>query len=82
MTKKGLRAFDCRAAVVAMSSASRGSGARIDVVVRHGVPTVRPDDVLRGMVAVSDLAAEDAVLLTRVAQGRLGEDGSVGDPLA
>jgi radical SAM-linked protein len=82
MTKKGLRTFDCRAAVVSMTSEAHERGAQIDVVVRHGVPSVRPDDVLHGMSAVSGLTPGDGVLLTRVAQGRLEDDGTVGDPLA
>ena len=82
MTKKGLRTFDCRAAVVSMSSEPHERGSRIDVVVRHGVPSVRPDDVLHGMAAVGGLTPGEGVLLTRVAQGRLEDDGTVGDPLA
>ncbi len=82
MTKKGLRTFDCRAAVVSMHSEPHERGSRIDVVVRHGVPSVRPDDVLHGMAAVGGLTPGEGVLLTRVAQGRLEDDGTVGDPLA
>ena len=82
MTKKGLRTFDCRAAVVSMTSEPHERGTRIDVVVRHGVPSVRPDDVLHGMSAVGEFTPGEGVLLTRVAQGRLEEDGTVGDPLA
>jgi plasmid stabilization system protein ParE len=82
MTKKGLRTFDCRAAVVSMHSEPHERGSRIDVVVRHGVPSVRPDDVLHGMAAVGALTPGEGVLLTRVAQGPLEDDGTVGDPLA
>jgi len=82
MTKKGLRTFDCRAAVASMAAEPHQRGARIDVVLRHGVPSVRPDDVLSGMAAVADLDPGDGVLLTRLAQGPLAADGTVGDPLA
>ena len=82
MTKKGLRTFDSRAAVVSMTSEPHERGSRIDVVVRHGVPSVRPDDVLHGMASVGGLTLGEGVLLTRVAQGRLEADGTVGDPLA
>jgi radical SAM-linked protein len=82
MTKKGLRTFDCRAAVVSMTAAPHERGARVDVVLRHGVPSVRPDDVLSGLAAVTGLEAGQGVLLTRVAQGRLADDGTVADPLA
>ena len=83
MTKKGLRTFDCRAAVVSLSAAPYGeTGSRLDLVLRHGVPAVRPDDVLTGLRSVSGLETGQAPLLTRVAQGPLGADGTVGDPLA
>ena len=58
MTKKGLREFDCRAAVVSLSVPSRTTrGApRSTWSLRHGVPAVRPDDVLSGLAAVAGLA--------------------------
>lgn len=86
MTKKGLRAFDCRAAVVSLAVAPASPetpGARLDLVVRHGVPSVRPDDVLTGIADLTGLALGGAPLLTRLAQGPLDETtGTVGDPLA
>ena len=82
MTKKGLREFDCRAAVVSLSAGPMGAGARLDLVLRHTVPAVRPDDVLAGLGAVAGLEAGEAPLLTRLAQGPLDLDsGRVGDPL-
>ncbi|WP_435742519.1 TIGR03936 family radical SAM-associated protein [Nocardioides sp. SYSU DS0663] len=86
MTKKGLREFDCRAAVVSLAAgpAPEGSaaGARLDLVLRHAVPAVRPDDVLTGLRATAGLDSGPAPLLTRVAQGPLDEaTGRVGDPL-
>jgi len=81
MTKKGLREFDCRAAVVRLAAGPRDGGARLDLVLRHGVPSVRPDDVLSGLRSVAGLDAGRAPLLTRVAQGPLADDGTVGDPL-
>jgi len=81
MTKKGLREFDCRAAVVRLSAGPRDGGARLDLVLRHGVPSVRPDDVLSGLRATAGLDTGRAPLLTRLAQGPLGADGTVGDPL-
>lgn len=82
MTKKGLRTFDCRAAVVSLTAQRGERGTRFDVVLRHGVPSVRPDDVLTGIVTVTGLEIEGSALLTRLAQGPLGDDGTVGDPLA
>ncbi len=83
MTKKGRREFDCRAAVVALSAAPAGAGVRLDLVLRHAEPAVRPDDVLAGLAAVGGLRSAGAPLLTRLAQGPLdAEAGTVGDPLA
>ena len=82
MTKKGLREFDSRAAVISLSSAAHGDGARLDMVLRHAVPAVRPDDVLAGLASVAGLATTGAPLLTRLAQGPLDEaTGEIGDPL-
>ena len=57
MTKKGLREFDARGAVVALSVTTSGYDDRsaLDLVLRHGVPSVRPDDVLTALVSVSDV---------------------------
>lgn len=82
MTKKGLREFDCRSAAVALSAAEGPQGTTLDLVLRHGVPSVRPDDVLTGLTVVSDVEWSGAPLFSRLAQGPLAEDGSVGDPFA
>lgn len=82
MTKKGLREFDCRVSVLALDVAARDSGSRLDLVLRHAVPSVRPDDVLSGLTAVTGLVTGEAPLLTRLAQGPLDEEtGAIGDPL-
>ena len=82
MTKKGLRSFDCRAAVVALEAIDSGGEPALALVLRHTVPAVRPDDVLSGLAEVAGFAAPATALLTRLAQGPLDEDaGSVGDPL-
>jgi hypothetical protein len=82
MTKKGLREFDARGAVVSLTVTTSGYDDRsaLDVVLRHGVPAVRPDDVLTALVSVSDVEPGPAPLMTRLAQGPLAEDGTVGDP--
>jgi len=82
MTKKGLREFDCRAAVASLDVEARDGGVRLDLTLRHGVPAVRPDDVLTGLRTVAGLEAPGAPLLTRLAQGPFDETtGSIGDPL-
>ncbi len=87
MMKKGLRTFDCRAAVVSLTSADEpdaaGECAILDMVLRHGTPSVRPDDVLAGLRTLAGLEAAAAPLHERLAQGPLAaETGTVGDPLA
>jgi radical SAM-linked protein len=89
MTKKGLRTFDCRSAVVRLDvrdcadEAGGDSCAILQVVLRHGTPSVRPDDVLAGLGDVVGLRPQVPPLLNRVAQGPLdAQTGTVGDPLA
>ncbi|KRB77125.1 radical SAM protein [Nocardioides sp. Root190] len=80
MTKKGLRTFDCRAAVVRLTVSDEGD---LDLLLEHAVPAVRPDDVLTGLREATGFAAPTTALLTRLSQGVLDRDaGSVGDPLA
>jgi radical SAM-linked protein len=90
MTKRGVRAFDCRGAVVRLdaraAAASDGddetSCAILSMVVRHGQPSVRPDDILAGLAKVTGLVAPEPPRQTRIAQGPLDpQTGVVGDPL-
>jgi radical SAM-linked protein len=86
MTKKGLRSFDSRAAVLALDveAPPRGdAGSRLTLVLRHTVPAVRPDDVLTGLREVGGLAESGGPLVTRLQQGPLDEaTRSIGDPLS
>ncbi|WP_406046836.1 TIGR03936 family radical SAM-associated protein [Kribbella sp. NBC_00889] len=87
MTKRGLRSFDCRGAVlrltVAHEPAPVATCAILQVVLRHGTPAVRPDDVLAGVLEVATLPVTGPALLTRLAQGPLiAATGTVDDPLA
>ncbi len=90
MTKKGLRTFDARAAVVRLAVAAPEAQrdeddptcAILDLVLRHGTPSVRPDDVLAALREISGLNP-GAALQRRLAQGPLDErGGTVDDPLA
>jgi len=82
MTKRGLRSFDCRAAVLALRAEPGARGCVLDLVLRHSVPAVRPDDVLAGLAADGGLVLGGAPLLTRLAQGPLDETTlRIGDPL-
>ncbi len=85
MTKKGMRRFDARGAILAArageAQADRPSCAILDVVLRHGSPSVRPDDVLAALQETSRSRVTAAVQ-QRLAQGPLDpEGGTVGDPL-
>jgi radical SAM-linked protein len=93
MTKKGLRAFDSRAAVLELTvTAYRTLGqepteppgsSRLTVVIRHTVPAVRPDDVLAGLRRSGGLHESGAPLLTRLQQGPLDTaTTTIGDPLS
>lgn len=83
MTKKGMRSFDARGAVVSLELLPSDAGrTTLDVVLRHGTPAVRPDDVLRGLATVADLEPGESPLMTRLAQGPMLDSGDVGDPLA
>ena len=77
MTKSGMRAFDARAAVVDISV---GPG-RVEVVLAHQVPSVRPDDVLAGLATVTPSLAAATALTTRMQQGTLEEStGALVEP--
>ncbi|MEI2712495.1 MAG: TIGR03936 family radical SAM-associated protein [Nocardioides sp.] len=82
MTKKGLRTFDARAAVIALVVATSDEGRLVlDLVLRHGEPSVRPDDVVRALVEAG--AVLDGPLFSRLAQGVLDDStGEIGDPFA
>jgi radical SAM-linked protein len=87
LTKQGRRTFDCRAAVVSITTIgapSAADGARcaiLDLVVRQVTPAVRPDDVLSGLRVVADLAQPVPPRATRLAQGGLSAAGEIVDPL-
>lgn len=79
LTSKGVRRMDARAAVVSMTagpdagSAPGAGNSVLHMVVRHGVPAVRPDDVLAALRKVAALAPASPPVVTRVTQGTLGE---------
>jgi radical SAM-linked protein len=85
--KEGRKQIDVRAALVSAliadaSAAESAPCAILKVVVQQTTPVVRPDDVVAALIAVAGLPAPISSLVTRVAQGRLLEDGSIVDPLA
>jgi radical SAM-linked protein len=92
MTKRGLRRFDTRAAVVSLRCETGDAQNRqeydrpcaiLHMVVRHGTPSVRPDDVLAGLREVAGLSTPLPPLQQRKSQGPLDlVTGTVGDPFA
>jgi radical SAM-linked protein len=88
MTKKGLRRFDARGAVIRLATETGESAdgrpcAILRLVVRHETPAVRPDDVLTALNVVASLTPPVPPKVTRLAQGPLvQENGIVADPLA
>ncbi len=83
--KTGPKTFDTRAAVLDMVTDAdpEDSCAILRMVVRHTTPSVRPDDILTALRAVSAFAPPVPPLVTRLAQGPLQADSAgVADPLA
>lgn len=91
-TKRGVRRLDVRAATVTLDVRRGGPGdvdarisdpcAILEVVVRQGTPSVRPDDILVGLREVAGLEAPMPPLAMRLAQGPWDPlAGRVVDPL-
>ena len=82
LTSKGMRRMDARAAVASLDVEGTDApgdmgGTVLRVVVRHTAPAVRPGDVLNALRDVSDVVPAEPTLITRLAQGSLGESGVV-----
>jgi radical SAM-linked protein len=80
LTNKGLRRMDARSAVVTLDVVSvdgADGDTALRMIVKHTVPAVRPDDVLTALREVSGVAPSVPPLMTRLAQGSLGESGVV-----
>jgi radical SAM-linked protein len=80
LTNKGIRRMDARSAVVDIDvdrAESTNGNAALRMIVRHTVPAVRPDDVLTALREVSGVVPAAPPLMTRLAQGSLGESGVV-----
>lgn len=84
MMKQGPRAIDVRSPVlvaeVVAGGDTHGLAAVLLATVRHTTPTVRPAEIWTALREVSevDLPRPSS---TRLAQGRLGEDSAILDPL-
>ena len=93
LTKNGRRSFDARGAIDWLEVAGpdplapppdrAGECAILTAVVRHGTPTVRPDDVLAALRLVADLVPPAPSRVTRLAQGpHVPGERTIGDPFA
>ncbi|MEI6621945.1 MAG: TIGR03936 family radical SAM-associated protein [Actinomycetes bacterium] len=87
MMKSGLRIWDVRPSIrsidVRLDSEGVDRCAILTVVVAHGTPSVRPDDVLAALRQVADLVPPVPARVVRLAQGPLAVDArTVSDPLA
>jgi len=77
VTKQGLRKFDARGSILAIRARDLPDDpecAILEVVVRAGSPTVRPDDVLSALKSAGGLALTVPPLVTRRAQGNITEN--------
>lgn len=83
MMKRGLRTFDVRSAILSASTGAAPSPylASLTIQLRHLTPSVRPDDVLSALAQVAELHPGRSPLVTRLRQGPLRADGTIGDPL-
>jgi radical SAM-linked protein len=88
LTNKGVRRLDARGAVLAIELDQRacdaypGDGGILRMVVRHTEPAVRPEDVLTALRQVAGVVPASPAIVTRVAQGMVGGDGTVRLPAA
>ncbi|MDO5499884.1 MAG: TIGR03936 family radical SAM-associated protein [Propionibacteriaceae bacterium] len=77
LTKRGVRQFNAREAVIDLIVHPEA----LEVLTRHLVPLVRPDDVVQALTLVEpDLIIPPGVLLTRLEQGELN-GSEIADPL-
>ncbi len=83
--KTGPRTFDTRGPVLSMqvTGVDEEGCAILRMVVRHTTPSVRPDDILTALRAVTGFSPPVPPLVTRLAQGPLLDaTAGVADPLA
>ncbi len=77
--KKGDRTFDTRQAALELQIFPLG----MRVLLKHVVPLVRPDDIVRALISINPQLFElPDVLFDRLSQGPLLDGHQIGDPLA
>lgn len=81
MMKQGPRRLDVREPVLCARVRQGEGGAVLEVTLRHTTPTVRPEEILAALALEAGAPLPRSVS-TRTAQGTLGGDGELRDPLA
>lgn len=82
LMKSGLRTLDLRPALLGggVPPGAHGPWAVLEATVANVTPTVRPDELLVALREIGGLPEHEPARSTRLAQGPLRDDGSVGDP--
>ncbi|MGL4172842.1 MAG: TIGR03936 family radical SAM-associated protein [Actinomycetota bacterium] len=70
MGKTGVRRLDARSPVERICLHADNDEAFLDMVIRHVVPAVRPQEVLSALGQVGSLSSVRILLMTRMSQGR------------
>jgi radical SAM-linked protein len=82
LMKQGMRTLDIRPALIGGEVAGAAiTGAALEVTVANTTPTVRPEEILAALGEVAHVVPAEPARAIRLAQGPLGADGAVGDPL-
>jgi len=82
LMKQGMRTLDIRPALIGGEVAGAAiTGAALEVTVANTTPTVRPEEILAALGEVAQVVPAEPARAIRLAQGPLGADGAVGDPL-
>lgn len=76
MTKRGMRTFDVRSAIITLEVSD---DVRLLLRSKIETPLVRPDDVVNALRTLDERVPSE-IMLNRLAQGPLGEN-DIGDPL-
>jgi radical SAM-linked protein len=85
LTSNGVRRLDARAGVVSLELDRRATAdgqpgcAILRMVVRHMTPAVRPEDILVAFRHMSALEPSSPAVVTRLAQGPLGNDAAAAE---
>lgn len=82
LMKSGMRTLDLRPALLGgdVRAGESAGWSVLDATVANVTPTVRPEEILLALRELGGMPAHDPARATRLAQGPLLDDGTVGDP--